>query len=657
VSHLEETKQKLLRLLPSAFGHDILQALDQPRDIIISSSEPQSGKTKVILILMWLWQFVHGRCPIVVLGELRDDITQFLGDTEDFNRNIDYPDLTLNLLEIKPRTKEEQVIAHAQAGGCLLITIKDQRYKRLLKLIPQIARPVLMYDEADCSVSDGEKTIKEKTFRQIIATAGSDLRVTYITATPFAVENSIVRSENRSFIEIVAPNNLYDSLEFRGFDHPSNEFVFTPCLNQLRTGWSRPESPNSDEEDSEDEEVDEPILNPEAFEELCQHLREIRDHPKCTTQPNIALINIFMINRPKEILADALVHAFGNTMHVVINVGGHLDIRRLNLRNEVVSQIQKKKTIAQFLQHLKDVQSPLPIIIIATRKASRAQRYKSLDHEWKLTHHFLDLPAKAHGESIIQSLRGNGQYAPSAPNLTYYMTPHLKQLIQCMAYNKGRISAAVAMYPQWSPRQVMMYAPVMAVKNKMSRGKLDDTRIPSMTGWHGECATMQQARTELIPWLEAKYGQPVVVMSEYVTIPREMILQRFWEHLDLTQEEPLDCIKDAKVQTDLRQFIVQYCRDVGAWTAESDPTCQVGYRQDRYMHLIKFEETKNSQFRADIIAGDPAFRRDFGVVIFRSRDISVDAIYLWHSPDGTVRYYVKGVQENSIVRLTHLTRD
>jgi len=648
--------------IPDSFARKIKDSLQENYDIIYWSKEPQVGKTVVILINLWLWNYERGTIPILILNDSLQDIYQIRKDIDDFNYQIqtwiesydpNFGSLmrkffNLDIFEIESQTPDDSIRVAIHERKCLLMTLNVNRYEKIIDIINKTDNCTIIYDEADLSVGTGDKG-KEKIFRTLTGHHGNKIRIIYITATPFAIENCYQRTETRRITSIMVPENIYESkgCEYRGFRHQSNEFVYTDCIRKLRQSWTKNDRQGIHE----------------ALEDMSNHLRILQENPKTINQPNIVLINVYAKNEPKLYLADELLKIFGNTFHIVINIGDGLIISHIDNTpgsdGNIVRQNIKNTTISAHLQTLKDHGQMKPIIIIATKKASRAQRYKSTDHQWKLTHYFLDFCEKIHVESLVQVLRGNGQYRPEAPNLTYYMTETLKDLIEKSIYTKGQLSLGIEMYPKQRPRDLITKIPIVSLPIKMTRPGLDDTKSNvDLKSHHGEFYRQEDAE-EAINYINRRFNlnYPVhPIMTDLHFIPRSDFL--IGESNNLTallnilrnpsnSDEPFHNIPTS-LQSTLRQFIIQYSLNNGWLTNLENPTCQICYSSNRYKQLNKFEGNKSPNFKADIICIHPSLKGNIPVVVYRNRDIQAYGFYMWHTPEGKVRYYLYSPNSNLI---------
>lgn len=623
------------------FAWQLWNDLKSGTDLIFESAEPQNGKTKLILIMTWLLKFYCEKLPVIIVDNSLTDITQFKERVTQFNQQIrqivNDPNFELDIFEVDTRVSDKTIAKKIKELKPLLTTIHHTRYRRVIDILRlKAGRGVsFIFDEADQSVgsvADMTDLQKEQIFRQMIDEFGRDIQINYITATPFAVENSPHRTDTRSVIVRRVPNNMYEHkrLYYRGFDHETNQFTITECLTGLK---------------------DLSTCNPEDLSEFNTYILDILTRPVSPNQPNIALLNVSFENEPKQDLRQYIQSNFkGYSYRIAIYSGNSIE----DYQNDNEVGVKYQVHIGRYLQiikgsvvqqHASVAAQHVPIIILATNKAKRSQTYKSDDHGWKLTHFFLNLPPSSHGETIMQSLRGNGQYPPEAPGLRYYMSKDTYQRILFCYVNKE----CIAMNMQdpsnghLSLRDKIIRTTLLQVSRsfKMSRKEVDDTKFEkNEIRCHGMFDSLDETQRYIESSCQLHQLNLVThLVTEFHTIPRIEFQQAFGHIINLEVINPLVKLSQP-LQSQLREWIKTQCYQRG-WVGSLDSTCQIGYTKERCLQLNQLEINKKLNFRADIIAFDAELRGDIPVVIYPDRNNIPDtAIIIWHTTDQKVCFYI-----------------
>lgn len=398
------------------FAKYLFQYMVSDYDVILESFEPQSGKTKIILLCLWISQYINKRHNIVILDNRANDLRQIRDRIDKFNKIYSkYP--------IDP----DIVIGHEYYLSKVYEFILNNRNIPL----------TIIFDEADQSVYSIKSVtnkIRENIIRKIIGLLDRKDRIIYISATMFAVLNSPYRTEVRPVKYLVIPNDIYNGLEFRGIFHKSNKFVFTNCLNNIQKWLKKPNYKVN-------------------YNELIEYIKDISS-TTFNTQPAIALLNICHRNIDKLKLAELINTVLSNDIVVLVYTGsGIVEYSGMNKR-------VYNTYIGDYLQRYKDNNRNLPILIIAKKMASRSQTFRPADNSWKLTHILLGFDDKSKWEYKIQSFRGNGQYKPDDPALTIYISKRDYESIKLIMANKYLMSYRLC-NSEAKPREILTNIPLM----------------------------------------------------------------------------------------------------------------------------------------------------------------------------------------------------
>lgn len=637
-------KQELLRDLNDPdFTLQIVEDLALKRDVIFESHQTQVGKTKLLLTLVWLLKHDHGRLPVVVLDNKLDDISQLQDRARNFNEFIHskleaqhlYRDKSfeLNFLEVKGTTTERELEHAAQRVDPLILTIHPARYRRLFDLITAAGQRklTLIYDEADQSVGSIKTTpVQEKeVLSRRLLKEYPEIPLLYITATPFAVENSEERTGCRNIVVRIVPETMYahHGLEYRDFYHHTNVRHNAPCLDALRDWTNCPE---------------------ETKEEFLTLLEPIVATPLSATQPNIVLLNIAFKNEPKFDIATYLFARFGTRARIVVYTGEG----GIEAKTEEGYRSYDQPFIGSFLQYLKDQGNIQPILILATGLATRAQTYKSTDNQWKLTHFFLSLAEGATMETIIQSLRGNGQYRADAPPLHLYLSQPTEFRIYYALCNKMLITTQLLNKAGVKPREELTRTMLLASKYRcpFSRPEIDDTVFTDAQGsYHGIAESEEELarQIELFTRIHRLELPRIQLTSFYNDIPYTVISDLVEGRDDLRN-------LPASVQSQIRTRLLAECRQRGHIGPGEKKTLQVAYYGERARILNKLNLHKPASYHADIIALNPLNKQTVPVVVYRRQDTPVNSILLWHTTEGYTCFYVHREDEASLPRFAGL---
>lgn len=397
---------RLVSLIPDpTWVRRFHRVLRTTQDVLLYSEEPQNGKTQVIILIMWYSKYIKDKTPILVIDNSTVDLLQFMARVRLFNQTTDYP---LDVFDLKTSISQLQANRYMDIRQPLITTTQVQRYS-LLELFSDC---VIVYDEADQSVGSAlleTKLIKEHIWRELRTKHN---QFYYITATEFAV---IQTRMFRDFKVLRITTQMYPGLEYRGYEHKSNEISTDYDVSVLKDA------------------------DPDAFEHIVGLIQSFVDDRVTPTQPNIMLINVVFKNQDKIRIVQGL-RKLGFDLDYIIYTGEGLSHYFPGVDEPIV---RKKSYIGEYLEVLKSEGVDRPLIIISTRKATRSQTYKSTGNEWKLTHFILHIPRTATAETIIQSLRFCGQYDPMSVGVRIYLTKESQQHIEYALWNKRAITRRI----------------------------------------------------------------------------------------------------------------------------------------------------------------------------------------------------------------------
>jgi hypothetical protein len=406
-------------------------------DIIYDSYEPQNGKTKVLLISAWLDYYINNRIAIVILDNRYNDLRQLVERIEDFNKTTSQPFI--------------------HNDNIYIFLNNEHRLLEIISLVKYLhyhnRNVTILIDESDCNVKSCLETtnkIRENLTRDILKLLTNNDRVIYISATSFAVINSPHRNQrNVRYVHI--PDDLYEGLEYRGLYHPKLEVVTTDCLqhvyNRVHLGYGYDES---------------------YIQEFFEYYHDFVNNPICDQQPNICLFNVFDKNIDKHRIQSFIESNFslGNITFAIYTGDG---ITEIVVSDGIKSIKNFDMYIGDYLQQYKDQGRMDPVMIFATRMASRSQTFRPKDNTWKLTHMFLYHKPRSNWEYRLQSLRCNGQYRPQDPPTRMYISTKDYYTLLLIRYNKKLLSQKLDLYKDIKPRNLITTVPILSITSGMDR--------------------------------------------------------------------------------------------------------------------------------------------------------------------------------------------
>lgn len=393
--HKNSSTKEGIKIIMKSLKHEFPYIQD--KSMILESLEPQVGKSRLECCLLWLHHFYHKRLVIFIIDDKLNSLEQFsLRDFPKFNESLSSLNIDniasyhIHPKELKCSTPVDVIKSWFVNRDIILTTLNSRRLQILTQALKKFHIPpkqvVLVYDEADMRFADmaeHSKVQKEQYSRTIEKYAK---RVYYITATAFACINSPHRPD--CVYQVIPPRNL------KGYEYRSYHSF---PKNYINTNIFRKSLNNLDECDEWKDYLDDVLT----------------DKPK--DQPSIILVNIAHKILDHKLIADSIMALKPQVSVLVYNNTGvtNIDGRKQKALYVMDSSGSKKiraRIISQALQHLKDQGHTKPIFIIAGKRASRAETFKSHDQKWTLSRMLLALPDKPTMENIIQCLRVCGIY-------------------------------------------------------------------------------------------------------------------------------------------------------------------------------------------------------------------------------------------------------
>jgi hypothetical protein len=634
------------RIIDRAWRERYLKALKGNDDLLFESFEPQNGKTLLIFLSAWIMKYVHGYRPVVILDNSLTDLRQMRSRLDLFNHEL--KDESLILSEVKTNTRD------VDPDHGLITTLQAERYDRLVKLLNDKDKVVIIYDEADHSVGSAlDETDKKKELYWRLLAERLNIKFIYVTATGFAVTVARIRQEmKKNLLILPVPERMYTDYEYRGFYHSRHILHLMDGVASL-SGDSKKIDRASEEE-----------LKCFFADLAC---------PISSSQPNIALINVAWKNAQKYDLSRYFRDRFNFKGHIIIYSGEgvhHLSPDGKSLPELSRSPDEKRPSpgrgrdrvpsrssfdregtyfstyIGEFLDRLKASWRKLKndkgnnILILATRKAQRSQTYKTTDGYWKITHFLLYLSPKASVETVIQSLRCNGQYHYDDPPTHLYMSPFTHCQINYALYNKRFLHANIRRWGYERAIRETAFVVHPHIPLVWSRPEINIFVCRADRYYDGEFESEKDMRFIL-------GDEKINIVTTRVEIPLNDLLQDFPELEDRYRDPEGDPERDRKIP--LEGLPPRDQRRLGKWVKqilkEHDlpaSTIQIaGYgieRENRHNRLL---QEKPKQYQCQVIAFSATRHDPIPIIHYKtmSESPSEDSniITAWHTTTGKIR--------------------
>lgn len=587
---------------------------------VIIVGKVQSGKTAYIINLINETLNNH-KVPILIasdrLGVLDQYKTRFSKELSkllkevDSSTNINYnykkSIVYISILSLVRLKKIKEIIYH---GG--------MNFKKEF---------VLIVDEGDLSVKNISSALEK--IQRKMDNFGIFLKRIFITATPFAVSNSKAISSDIEEYIIIPPYK--ENFVYR--DYTNMDIKYTKNIKKI----------SSDELD---------IKKIASF-----FKKEIIDTKLSDTQPNIGLLKIFHNNNDKHAFAKKLNKHLKN-LNIIVYTGKG-SVLYVNKTEKIIEK--QGYCIAQSIQKLKNENNTKPILIISYNMASRSQTFKSIDHQWILTHFFIDLPNNSSIEQTLQALRCNGQYKLNDPLIKVYVSRKTDDRIMKLLYNNDvYINACNNKHAEnnnINMRDCLRDVNFLKVQNfKMcSRKGIDDTKVVKSS--HGICRNYNDAINTAKILIEKNNCSAY----EYITdidliMPCHLIVAEISKHNKYNPNDSENIYTklknlfesnhksfkglSAKQQNLLRKIITNYVKEF----KNTDNSCQIGYYEERTKTLNKINHLKHDEYKAQIVC-ELRNNGDASIMIYKKNyykhpEKFNNKVLIWRNTNGDYHLYV-----------------
>jgi len=537
--------------------------------------------------------------------------TSFNVQNQSFNENVLYG----SILSIARLKKIKELIFH---GG---VNFKKQF--------------VLIIDEGDLSIKN--VTCMLEKLQRKMDNFGIFLKRIFITATPFSVTNSKSLSYDIEKYIIIPPYK--EGFVYR--DYMNMDIIYTKYVKKIATSDN---------------------LN---MNKISQFIKIHLIDNQVSKQPNIGLMKIFHNNKDKHLFAEKLNQCIKNLNIIVYTGKGSI-----LYYNKKVKILEKQGScIAQTLQKLKNEQNTKPILIISYNMASRSQTFKSIDHEWILTHFFIDLPNNSSTEQTIQALRCNGQYNVNDPLIKIYVSKSTHDRITKLMINNDIYINQCYKNQTNNMRDCIYHVNFIKVKHfKMcSRKGLDDTKIIKSNG-DAVCKNYQEA-VIMAKFLvkENNCDNYINITDHFLTIHCEEMIKY------ISESKKYDINNQDNIYTKLKIIFENDKNFKGLTTIQQNflrklilkhldnkyNSCQIGYYHERTKMLNKINHRKPVEYQSQVIC-ELLQNGNVSVVIYVNQYYKYPEKYdnkvlIWRNTNGNYHLCVnKDKPKHTYISLKHV---
>jgi hypothetical protein len=602
---------------------------------VVVVGKVQSGKTEYIINLI-KETLNNNKVPILIasdrLGVLDQYKTRFsieltkllinIDSVTNFKNNYENPVVYVSILSIVRLKKIKEIIYY---GGI-------NHHKEF----------ILIIDEGDLSIKN-ISCMLEKIQRKM-DNCGVFLKRVFITATPFSITNSIAISSNIEKYIIIPPYR-------KGFiyrDYTHMDIIYTKNIKKISTSDN---------------------LN---IIKIASYIKkELIDVKISNQQPNIGLMKIFHNNNDKHEFAKKLNKHIKNLNIIVYTGKGSI----LYVNKKSIAIGKQGLCIAQTIQKLKNEKNNKPILIISYNMASRSQTFKSIDHEWILTHFFIDLPNNSSTEQTIQALRCNGQYKVSDPLIKVYVSKKTHDRIMKLMYNNDLyIDECYKMHhiDNSNIRDCIKDINFIKVSNFKMCGRkgIDDTKVIKSNG-NGVTKNYNDAIN--LAKILVKENDCLTyenVTENYLIIPKETIINTICQYkkYDPNDNENIytklkNIIEESKTfkgltskqQNFLRKIIIDHVKDF----KNIDKSCQIGYYHERSKNLNKINHLKHDEYKSQTVC-ELLSNGDISTMIYKKNYYKYPEKYenkvlIWRNTNGNYHLCVNKPKANyTYISLNHV---
>lgn len=618
---------------------------------LIVTGKIQIGKTSVIITEAWISLYCKNEIPIIISWDKLGVLSQTKARMDEFDRDII---TTFNTNSYSLNTKEINTgdLILPNANPSCLITILT--FSKLTKLTEIIKRGIqvgkkyrIIIDEADQSVKEASTSAETILMTNFINGHCSQyVNFTYVSATNFVIYNNVSRFINRQYHVIRIPDNIYEKKGLIYRSHENFEKISTEVLSMLTISGQ---------------------LDTQLLIDIINLLEDFT-HRQNNHQPNIGLFNIFHKNENKENFAEQL-SLYIPHVNIVTYKSPDSNVYYSGYK---IKTFKKGTHVAQILDYFQNeyklINTNRPILIISTGLAGRAQTFKTSDNNWILTHHYFDKKNPSI-TSLLQGLRGSGQYKSTDIILKFYASQHIMDLLGISNYNNEILTNnIIGKQYELSMRNIIEKTAFLSFKGKPikfeGRSKLDDTKsIGISQDYNAIENTLDDIMIQAELLKTSHHCDEIIQVAKLYYIPIQLyydIINKSIQYrtqlvVKFNSNEPYKGLP-ATIQTQLRYSIEQYLRSKNIIIN----SCQICYDIKRQNNLNKLHHLKILNYQAQVISLDCNRKDTIPIVIYDQNYINNpcnfnNKVLVWPGTDSKYRCYVFNSMENklNIYHLTH----
>lgn len=614
-SNDEDLLDNILSDIPNLDFRQKFKDVTNTKKDVVFNGEPQIGKTKIIIYDIWKSKFIDKLKVLIFAWERKDVLDQLKSRIEKFDMDIHkkYPLRTISPFEIESHSKVEDCLRAYHDGKSVFITILSKARMDIVHALINTGQTELADHEWRVIIDEGDMSIKKtEAFCEQLQAASlrnQNLHFHYFGATNFAIFNSEKRME-RDPLVVRLPEDLYEKYQYRSY----KDYIIN--IEEI---------------------LDSPDLEEEETKESIVDLLDVLNKDQIASQPNIGLLNIVRENKPKYELAAFIAANYPEFYIIVYTGNGYQTYHKKKVANvegkcvgKVLSELQSHKTNIEV------------ILFIATNMAGRAQTFKSQDNTWILTHMFLSLSESSSIETIVQSLRGNGQYLKSQPKLRFYASSATHDRIQFALDNNEKImkeiSAGNIQEKLSRIRFIVRDKPIPFSNRELGGNKLKGIKTGSRREYDIEYDTEELFLDEIDDLLKYNSCDSYVVATDqydfniddlfeetgYISIPDEL------PFIGLTKEQ----------ETIIKKMIADFLK------IKNIKEIKLCTTKDRMRHYNRLHQKKPLRYRSKVVALSYNDPEEGHIVSYKDSFFESELesynnkIIVWHTTENKIRVLI-----------------
>lgn len=497
---------------------------------------------------------------------------------------------------------------------------------------------LLIFDESDMSVKS-DHFVTENLQTELIKKFGPWVNNLYISATNFAVFNSEWRMSRP--LEIHNLHSDRDGFEYR--DYYKCDHIVTNAISDLTEYKPK---------------IIDQLAGSQDFARLIQLITESMLNRVDINQPNIGLVKIFNDNHRKNVLGK-LVNEALNFPLPQLGIIVYTCEGVTCLLGDDESTFPVGMCIGNVLQEFKDMNFSKPLLILSDRLASRAQTFKTADHQWVLTQLYLDTPARMAVDVAIQSLRCCGQYKPHQPSCTIYASSGTHHNLEMALYNNEVLNVHIEQLHRENkliPRNLLLIIPFLenkSVHRKFCNRKVDDTKFITSKIDDGNHQSLSICIDRAKILCSTNNCSGIYLISKYLELDAQDYLQLAKE-TNIPNRLGVTPLQQWETDSPYQNLSLNFQRKVRGMICQkvseklSQPlleSCQIGYEEKRQQQLNRIHHVKGKNFQGQIIALAPKDKISIPVVIYEHDYYDnphkyYNTVLLWHGTDRLIHIWV-----------------